>query len=397
MVDVTRPVRIFMYDAGQTQSGKLITTTDPNTWDAASTVGRGSAVTAQTIIGQINDFFGKEWNRRGWDGLDGDEAIIVHVGNPDNTPMDNAFYNGASNVVAIGDGQVTFKPLAAALDVLAHELGHAITGTTAKLAFGNQPGALNEHISDVFGAVVEHGFKPDPVKNWQIGEGFLLTGDGPLRDMSAPEKGLDKQPRHMKEFVQTAEDSGGVHVNNGIGNNAAFLATVGGTNAVSGITVKKGFGWENLAKVWYRADTVYLTPNSDYAVLAKATLEAAADLNLSKDDVDTLDCAWKAVGVVQGDCAGLQAATPTTTTDTAPTEPSTDDDDTAPAKTSDDDDDDDTPAPRAKHATDAGDAATADMGCMAGASTPGEFSTWLVGLAAIALALGRRSRASASR
>lgn len=397
MVDITRKVQIRMNDANGGTTFNLITSTDPNSWDTTAKKAPGSAVTAAIVIGQINDFFFKEWNRRGWDGLNGDEQIIVHVGDPDGTPMDNAFYSSANNIVAIGDGETIFKPLAGALDVLAHELGHAVTGSTSKLAFGNQSGALNEHISDVFGAVVEHALKPDPVNNWLIGEGTLASGNGPLRDMGAPEKGLDKQPRHMKEFVQTSEDDGGVHINAGIGNHAAFLATMGGTNAVSNITVKKGFGWENLSKVWYRADTVYLTSNSDYAVLAKATLEAAQDLNLSKDDIDTLDCAWKAVGVVQGECQGLQApAKPTT--DDSPTEPSSeatkDDAGAGPAPTKpkkeangdDDDDDDNGAAPKERTSP-----KNLSVGCSAaGGAETGVFSTWLVGLAGIALALGRR-------
>lgn len=398
MVDITRKVQIFMSDAkGGGDKFDLITSTDTNTWDATSATAPGSAVTAAIVIGQVNDFFFKEWQRRGWDGLNGNEQIVVHVGNPDNTPMDNAFYNPVNNLVAIGDGQTLFKPLAGALDVLAHELGHAVTGTTAKLAFGNQPGTLNEHISDVFGAIVEHGIKPDPVTNWLIGEGTLLSGSGPLRDMGAPEKGLDKQPRHMKEFVQTSEDDGGVHINAGIGNNAAFLATMGGTNAVSNITVKKGFGWDNLSKVWYRADTVYLTSNADYAVLAKATLEAAQDLNLSKDDIDTLDCAWKAVGVVQGECQGLQAQAKTTT-DTAPTDPSSEEstggDGAGPtpgkSKKTEDADDDDDDKGAAPASSREGSKTNVNAGCNAGGTDPNAFSTWLVGLVGIALALGRR-------
>lgn len=413
MVDVTRKTRIFMNDAlggqGKTQ---LITSTDPDTWDATSATAPGSAVTAQIAIGQINDFFLKEWNRRGWDGLDGDEQIFVHVGNPDNTPMDNAFYNGASNLVAIGDGEIIFKPLAGALDVLAHELGHAVTGSTAKLAPGNQSGTLNEHISDVFGAVVEHGLKPDPVNNWLIGEGALKTGKGPLRDMGAPEKGFSKQPRHLKEFVQTTEDNGGVHVNAGIGNNAAFLATVGGTNAVSGITVKKGFGWQNLSKVWYRADTIYLTSNADYAVLAKATLAAAADLGLSKDDIDTLDCAWKAVGVVQGECQGLQA--PTVKVENAPSEPASEATDagapaipvvdpwstpnqkaveaTAGKKSKAVEKDDEKAQPSSSPATTSTDEPSGAMGlgCSSGAAAPGSFSTWGVVLGVLAVMRRRR-------
>ena len=388
MADVTRDVSIVMWDANNTDTLSLIKSTEPTSWDATSPTAPGSAVTAAGLFGQINDFFRATWGRRGWDGVDGQEDVIVHIGNPDNTPMDNAMFIAALNHIVIGDGATVFKPLAGALDVLAHEFGHAVTGSTAKLAFGNQPGALNEHLSDVFGAVVEHGLRPDPVNNWLIGEGTLRSGDGPLRDMGAPEKGLDKQPRHMKEFVQTSSDDGGVHINNGIGNNAAFLATVGGTNAVSGITVKKGFGWENLAKVWYRADTVYLTSNADYAILAKATLAAAEDLNLSKDDIDTLDCAWKAVGVVQGECVGLQAQAQATTTDTTPAPTSDGEDASGSTSSTDDSDEATTPRNSEKNAG----AAAATYGCAAGSGDPSTSTTWLAGCAGVVAVLRRRKR-----
>ena len=48
-----------------------------------------------------------------------------------------------------GDG-TTFSPLSAALDVVRHEMTHAVIKRTAGLQYLNQSGALNESMSDVF-------------------------------------------------------------------------------------------------------------------------------------------------------------------------------------------------------------------------------------------------------
>jgi MFS-type transporter involved in bile tolerance (Atg22 family) len=53
-----------------------------------------------------------------------------------------------------GDG-TTFSDLSGGADVAAHELTHGITEWTANLVYENQPGALNESFSDVFGTLFE--------------------------------------------------------------------------------------------------------------------------------------------------------------------------------------------------------------------------------------------------
>ena len=75
---------------------------------------------------------------------DRDESILsfVHVTDEDGQPMDNAFWNG--RVMAYGDGDVFFKPLAGALDVAGHEMTHGVIEHSAGLVYQFQSGALNE-------------------------------------------------------------------------------------------------------------------------------------------------------------------------------------------------------------------------------------------------------------
>ena len=67
---------------------------------------------------------------------------------------DNAFWDGTQLVFGDGDGTV-FGPFTKPIDVLGHELSHAVTEFTANLTYQGQSGALNESVSDVFGACVK--------------------------------------------------------------------------------------------------------------------------------------------------------------------------------------------------------------------------------------------------
>jgi Zn-dependent metalloprotease len=133
-----------------------------------------------------------------------------------------------------GDGEI-FNRFTIAIDVVAHELSHGVTETEAGLIYFEQSGALNESLSDVFGSLVKqyHLKQTADKADWLIGEGLLakgINGKG-LRSMSEPGTayndpllGKDPQPAHMKDFIKTREDNGGVHLNSGIPNRAFYLA-----------------------------------------------------------------------------------------------------------------------------------------------------------------------------
>jgi Zn-dependent metalloprotease len=217
----------------------------------------------------------------------------VHYGHA----YDNAFWNGRQMVYGDGDG-IYFDRFTKCLDVISHELTHGVTQYTAGLEYQDQPGAINESMSDVFGSMIkQYGLKQTAAEaDWLIGAGLLIPKDGTvrtaLRSMKAPgtayddpELGKDPQPAHMRDYYNGAEDNGGVHINSGIPNHAFYVAAVrlGGNS------------WDVAGRIWYEALTVRLNPQSQFADLAQATREIA--LRYCAATGAAVDEAWKIVGL----------------------------------------------------------------------------------------------------
>ncbi len=247
---------------------------------------------AHDNAGIVHAFLAEVLGRNSTDGKGMQLKSVVHFGSKYN----NAFWDGEKMTYGDGDGKL-FTPLSGALDVVAHELFHGVTEHTAGLAYRNQSGALNESWSDVLGELVEiwhenrGGFgSPDALKGaeWLMGEDVFTPGTSgdALRSMKNPGTGYkgDPQPGHMKDYKKMSGDNGGVHVNSGIPNKAAYEA---------GIRI----GGDKLAKIWYTALTDYLKPNSDFNAAAAATLAAAQQLYGTGDVSQAIIDAWQAVGI----------------------------------------------------------------------------------------------------
>jgi Zn-dependent metalloprotease len=186
----------------------------------------------------------------------------------------NAFWDGSQMVY----GQVTFngalRSLASSLDVVAHELFHGVTEATARLVYENESGALNESYSDIFGIIVSNLAEPDIAKwNWEIGDAISSSMQA-LRDMKDPTRfGQPKLMKNFKVLPNTRNgDFGGVHINSGIHNFAAFnvMTAKSGGNFV--------FKPAELAAIFYIALTQQLSRQSRFtdsrrgAVLATRSL-----------------------------------------------------------------------------------------------------------------------------
>ena len=385
MTDTSRGVTITTYSAGgqevgPTQGATPVTSTTLASWDTGT--GAGAAVDAHVYAGVVFDYYKKVHARNGIDAAGGKMLSTAHFGQA----YENAFWDGAG--MNYGDGGQTFRPLSAGLDVVAHEFTHGVTEKTSGLIYNAQSGALNEAVSDIFGVFIEHSLQPDAVKNWIMGEAIAKQA-GVARDFKNPVAG--GQPAHMTKYVNTQQDDGGVHINSGIVNNAAFLMTMGGSNPVSKVAVKFGIGWEKSEKVWYRANTKYFLSTTNFAQAAQATMSAAKDVGLTENEQNIIDCAWKASGIVQGACSPLTdpapASVPTAPVGAGET-PGAADDGTTPDETESTDDGTTTPAKKKRTAL-----PQSSAGCSVGSRGGSDFGP-LAAIAAAVLGLGlsRRKR-----
>nr|QKW93896.1 matrix-associated zinc metalloprotease FibA [Vitiosangium cumulatum] len=253
---------------------------------------------AHDNAGLTYDFYFSKFGRDSYDGAGGTLTSSVHY----SRNYVNAYWNGTQMVYGDGDGSQS-GPLTV-LDVVAHELTHAVTDTSSELIYANESGALNEAMSDIFGAAVE-AFRDGAVSanTWKIGEECWTpaTAGDALRYMNDPALAGDYD-YYPTRYTGTS-DNGGVHWNSGIANLAFHLMVAGGThprgktsNAVPALDADPYTSIQMGAAIFYRANTVYLTPGSTFSEARGATAQAAADLYGSAAAASVNE-AWTAVGV----------------------------------------------------------------------------------------------------
>lgn len=273
----------YLYDVTKPMSGVIETRTANNgtslpgsysvdSNNAFTAYSQGADVSAHYNAGVVYDYYDNTHNRNSYDNNGATIRSTVHYGSNYN----NAFWNGSQMVYGDGDGQ-TFDPLSGGLDIVAHEITHAVTERTAGLVYQDQSGALNESMSDVFGYFVEP-------EDYLMGEDVYTPGTpgDALRSMSNPE--AYGQPSHMDDYYYTSEDNGGVHTNSGIPNKAAYLTI-------------QSIGKTAAEKIYYRALSLYMTPNTDFSDARASLLQATSDLYGTGSTYNSVASAWDQVGV----------------------------------------------------------------------------------------------------
>jgi Zn-dependent metalloprotease len=264
-----------------------------------------------------NLFYNLSGGRRSWDGND---ATMITVNNDPTIVCPNANWNGTSTNYCSGTS---------ADDVIVHEWTHAYTQETSGLIYSYQSGALNESYSDVFGETLDlinnregvegtaatgndgprsqddeicstyAGELPgaDESIRWLMGEdAFAFSplppiGDAAIRDMWRPRCAggafFFGNPGHGSSDLYhcDASDAGGVHVNSSI-NNRAFALLVDGdtvelrdddTPFANPVTVT-GIGLTKAAHIFWRANSLYNGPASNFTDNADSLLMACEDL-----------------------------------------------------------------------------------------------------------------------
>ena len=266
LIDTTKPSYNSATSSGLEQTGSISTLKygddnnfyfqdNPNNlWDDPS------LVSAHHNASLVFDYFHNTHQRNSIDGKGGRVLSFTNIKDSIGQDVDNAYWNGRN--IAYGNGKDTFKPLAGALDVAAHEFTHGVVQATANLRYIDESGALNESFSDIFGVMVDRD-------DWTLGEDIVkdlsYKPNGFLRSMREPEKG--DQPSHYSNlvFIGTDIDNGGVHYNSGVSNKAFYL-------------IASEIGKDKSEKIYYRALTTYLTSSSGFSGLRVALEESAKDL-----------------------------------------------------------------------------------------------------------------------
>jgi len=103
-----------------------------------------------------------------------------------------------------------------------------------------------------------------------------------------PTVGKDPQPAHMKQYVKTHDDTGGVHINSGIPNHVFYLLAMSlGGNA-----------WDVAGRIWYVTLTQKLRHDAQFQTCADATFTTAGELfGKASEPQKAVAAAWKAVGI----------------------------------------------------------------------------------------------------
>jgi len=225
------------------------------------------AQAAHSSFARVLDFFDYHFGRRSYDGQGAVISASVNVQRLGFFDLlgqkQNAAWMGPWKMFIFGAGGDLLGNFAGALDVVGHEFTHAVIGATSDLVYEGESGALNEHLADVFGALVEEEYEPW-MESLLIGESVLRgrakKEANALRDMLHPEKGFSAQPGKVSEITDEfkpgcvpsrTNDNCGVHILSGIPNRAFAVLSA-------------ELSQQTLRDLYYRVMTQRLRSSSDF-------------------------------------------------------------------------------------------------------------------------------------
>ena len=295
-----------------------------NNWESTEHAGTANADACLDVHFnlQVNsDYWKIMHGRNSWDNALSPMISHVDVGivcSTDTIPWENASWTRTHMSFGTGTFGEQIPPFCGknqkaftSMDIVSHELAHGITQATSQLVYQWESGALNEGLSDIWGAVVEAytiaqyptaaGIK-DP---WVIGEEITLNNFGhrSLKDPRSRNNPSaykdDKWKPGSKEVCINDEDNCGVHTNSGVLGKWFYLISEGevGVNSFSQPYNVTGMGMEKSARLAYLMQ-LNLTPNASYSTAKAVSMQAATVLfGAASAEVSTVRSAWRAVRV----------------------------------------------------------------------------------------------------
>jgi Zn-dependent metalloprotease len=257
----------------------------------------GSAPTGDVVVDKTYDnlgiFYDCFYGLFGRDSFNNAGAALrasVHY----STNYASAFWNGSYLVCGDGDGVNMSSPCTDS-DVVVHEYTHAVTDYESGLVYSGESGGLSESYSDIFASVCEsrtRGFVLPDVDAFKIAEDIWTpsTPGDALRYLYNP-----KLDGVSLDYYADYNSSVNVHYSSGIPNLAYSLLAQGGTHPRGRSTISvSGIGVERAGRVFYRANTDYMTATTTFAQAKTYTEQVASVLGYP---VASVTAAWQAVGV----------------------------------------------------------------------------------------------------
>jgi uncharacterized protein YoxC len=174
---------------------------------------------------------------------------------------------------------------------------HEATHSLFDIKFEGESGSISESICDVMGVVIRGS-------GWTLG---TIRGRDPsapqaIRSLQSPGTaydtnsiGKDPQPDHMKGYVHVEEDNGGVHINNGIINKAAYLMSEGGN--FGGVTIANGIGRDKLGQLYL--ETIKRLPRGGsltFTQFRDLVINTAKSI-FNDQEAETVRLSFRAVGL----------------------------------------------------------------------------------------------------
>jgi thermolysin len=304
----TRPFAQFTYDARHQYGASIsVSNTSNNSWSS------DNIVNVHTYIGYTYDFYYATFGLKGPNNSNMPLKAFAHIYSVSQGYYDNAFWLSDNSMYGQGfyilDPYISGKDYGAAIDVVGHELSHAVTSYHSNLTYYGESGALNESFSDIMGTAVEWMFQPagtgynmaDWINGEDAGAPFSYDKcrrqDNPNLNSQLKNAGYSSaywypDPAHIAQKVptlysgSTAIDSDNVHINCTIFPHAFYLLAHGGVNPYSNLSVS-GIGLTEATRIFYDAYVNRMTSSTTFLQAAQAILNSVNALYGSSSNEHT--------------------------------------------------------------------------------------------------------------
>ncbi len=276
--------------------------------------------TVHWAVSESWDYFNDVHGRNGYDG-EGEQVRVW--ADSDNATARRFRDLDGREYIEIGTLNGTYM---GALDVCGHEFTHGMTANLSGLGGENEPGALNESFSDIFGVLIERRTE-GAINDWTtaedvpvpIGGGTIIRsladpGAFPAPALGTPADGANFRPAiglpdtwQGPRWYFGVFDDGGEHINCGVQNRWFNLLSTGGVH--NGVDVQP-IGIDNCAEITYLNLSTFIQNGSQYADARQGAINAARIIfgACSFEEIQTTN-AWSACGVgplFTGPCLEMQ-------------------------------------------------------------------------------------------